>query len=413
MKNEVLDHLNDPRQLEKIYRADKVSFRREFMMLYPELKNNPLAAYWYERLAYEDKEIEWGNRMDWLVLIIAIIIAGLTAKLPAILSIDEEFFYPRNIGFVLSPALAGYFAYKNKLHKNKTVFIVVSLILALIFINSLPHNDRSDTLILACFHLLLFLWFILGFAFAGNLHGGADSRLAFLKYSGDLVVITGLFVVAGGVLSVTTVGLFSLLGLDVEEFYFANVVVLVLPAAPILGTFLIQQNPQLIGKITPTVARIFSPLVLVMLAAYLIAIAYSGKDPYNDREFLLFFNALLLGVMAIIFYSVAESSSTKGRWEIWVLFLLSSVTIVVNGIALSAILFRISEWGMTPNRTAVLGGNLLILIHLVMVSVRLYKALFRKDDVAGVRQSIAAYLPVYLLWAIIVAFLFPFLFEFS
>src|SRR5690606_21912020 len=118
-------------------------------------------------------------------------------------------------------------------------------------------------------------------------------------------------------------------------------------------------------------------------------------------------------VMAIIFYSVAEISSTKSRLEIWVLFLLSLLTIAVNGIALSAILFRITEWGITPNRTAVLGGNLLILIHLLVVSLRLYKVLFRREDLPEVGKSISAYLPVYLIWAIVVTFLFPFLFGFS
>src|SRR4029079_6125545 len=118
-----------------------------------------------------------------------------------------------------------------------------------------------------------------------------------------------------------------------------------LAAAPIIGTYLTQTNPQLVGKVSPVIAKIFSPLVLMMLVIYLIAMIYSGKDPYNDREFLLIFNGLLIGVMAIIFFSVAETSTTtKSRTEIWVLLLLSVVTIIVNGIALSAILFRIAEW---------------------------------------------------------------------
>ena len=413
MKNNILDHLNDPRQLEKIYRADKVNFRKEFMMLYPELQSTPIVDFWHERLAYENDEINWGSKRDWLLLVITALVAGITAKLPVILSIDEEFFFPRNIGFILFPALSAYFIYKNKLPKRKIAFVVGSGLIALVFINSLPNNGHSDTLILACFHLLLFLWFILGFAFVGSLHSDSVSRLKFLKYSGDLVVITGLFAIAGGLLTGITVGLFSLVGLDIEEFYFNYVVVFGLPAAPILGTFLIHNNPQLIGKITPTIAKIFSPLVMVMLVAYLAAIVYSDKDPYNDREFLLFFNALLVGVMAIIFYSVAEISSTKSRLEIWVLFLLSLLTIAVNAIALSAILFRITEWGITPNRTAVLGGNLLILIHLLIVSLHLYKVLFSQEDLPEVGKSIAAYLPAYLIWAIIVTFLFPFLFDFG
>jgi len=154
--------------------------------------------------------------------------------------------------------------------------------------------------------------------------------------------------------------------------------------------------------------------VLVMLIIYLVAIIYSGKDPYNNREFLLMFNALLIGVMAIIFFSVAGYSKTiKSSAETWVLLLLSAVTIIVNGIALSAILFRISEWGITPNRAAVLGGNVLILIHLLLVTTQLFGVLSKKVDMAAVGKAIASYLPVYFIWIIIVTFLFPFLFGFK
>src|SRR5690554_1962492 len=145
-------------------------------------------------------------------------------------------------------------------------------------------------------------------------------------------------------------------------------------AAPIVGTYLTQTNPQLVGKVSPVIAKLFSPLVTVMLAVYLIAILYSGKDPYNDRDSLLLFNGLLVGVLALIFFSIAESSKTsKNHVEILILFLLSIVTIIVNGVALSAILYRISEWGFTPNRTAVLGSNLLILINLLLVTTKLFK----------------------------------------
>ena len=61
------------------------------------------------------------------------------------------------------------------------------------------------------------------------------------------------------------------------------------------------------------------------------------------------FNFLLIGVMAIILFSIAESfKKNESRAGSILLFALSVVTIVVNGIALSAILFRISEQGITP-----------------------------------------------------------------
>ncbi len=413
MKDEILIHLNDPRQLEKMYRTSKVHFNREFTTLYPELKGNAIADFWHERLSYESEGTNWGTGRDLLFVIIASLAAGLIAKLPAILHIDEELFYTRNAGFVIFPALSAFFAWKNNLSRSKIAFIVGATLVGLVFINVLP-DQKSDTLILSCLHLALILWSVLGFAFLGEIKKNDERRLDFLKYNGDLIIMTGLILIAGAILTGATIGLFSLIGFKIEKFYFDYVVIFGLPAAPILGTYLTQANPNLVGKISPVIAKIFSPLVLVMLAIYLVAMVYSGKDPYNDREFLLTFNGLLMGVMAIIFFSVAETArTTRNQAEIWVLFLLSVVTIIVNGIALSAILFRISEWGITPNRAAVLGGNVFMLVNLVLVTVQLFRVLARKSDITGVGKVMASYLPVYSLWAMIVTFLFPFMFGFT
>ena len=414
MKGEILSNLDNPEQLERLYRRDKPAFRQAFKALYPQLQDHSLTSFWNARLNFTKDEIAWGTTKDLLIVILASLFAGVIAKLPAILAIDEEFFYPRNIGFVIFPVLSAYFAWKNKLSTPKVAFIVVAILAGVLFINFLPNNNQSDTLILSCIHLLVFLWSVLGFAFVGEAQDNNERRLGYLRYNGDLIVMTTLIVIAGGILTGITIGLFALIGINIEEFYFKNIVVFGLPAAPILGTYLTQTNPQLVGKVSPVIARLFSPLVLVMLVIYLIAIIYSGKDPYNDREFLLMFNALLIGVMAIILFSVSETSkAAKTNTQIWVLLLLSVVTIVVNGIALSAILFRISEGGLTPNRAAVLGSNVLILVNLLWVTVQLFNVVTKKGDCAGVGNAIARYLPVYFIWAAIVTFLFPFLFGFK
>jgi hypothetical protein len=415
MKNQILAYLHDPAQLEKLYRADKPAFKRAFTAMYPELKDNVLAAYWHERLNFSGKETSPGGRKDVVFVVIASLVAGFIAKLPAIFHIDERFFYPRNIGFIVFPFLTAYFAWKNKLAAGKIAILVALILAAAVFINVLPDDKKSDTLILSCIHLGLFLWFTLSFAFTGSIAEMNDEkRINFLKYNGDLVVITGLILIAGAILSAVTVGLFSLIGLQIEKVYFNYVAIFGLAAAPLTGTYLTQTNPQLVGRVSPVIARIFSPLVLVMLLVYLIAIVYSGKDPYNDREFLLIFNALLAGVMAIIFFSIAGGvQMSRSRAEIWILFLLSVVTIVVNGIAVSAIFYRITAWGITPNRSAVLGANLLMLLNLVLVARKLFKSLSNPDNLAGVGKVIAYYLPVYCLWAMIVAFVFPLLFTFK
>jgi hypothetical protein len=191
------------------------------------------------------------------------------------------------------------------------------------------------------------------------------------------------------------------------------VVVSGLAAAPLVGTYLVQHQPQLVDKVSPVIARVFSPLVLITLVAYLTAVFYTGKDPYTDRDFLLIFNLLLIGVMAIIFFSVAESAG--GRPAFVHLLILTGIAVsavLVNGIALSAILFRINEWGITPNRLAVLGGNLLILTNLLMVAVHLLKTLLQKRPLKAVELSIARFLPFYAVWTVVVVVLFPLVFGF-
>jgi len=226
--------------------------------------------------------------------------------------------------------------------------------------------------------------------------------------------MTTILLISGGLLSGITFGLFELIDIKIEEFYSQYIAIWGVASAPIVGTYLVRTNPQLVNKVSPVIAKVFTPIVLLTLVIYLIAVIYTGKDPYNDREFLLIFNLLLIGVLAIIFFSVAESTKlSDNRIETLLLFMLSIVTVILNGIALSAILFRISEWGITPNRLAVLGGNVLILINLIMVTYSLLKTLKNRNEIMNVEKSIASFLPIYGLWTILVTFIFPILFNFK
>jgi len=413
MKNEMYDLLDQPKAMEKWYRSNKAEFKQSFMDLYPLIKDKPQAEFWFHRLNYEGEEIQWGSKRELIFVLIAAVVAGLIAKMPAYTGIGEEFFYSRNIGFIVFPALIAYFAWKNNFSLSKWIILALISLVSLLFINLFPNNLQSDTLTLSCIHLLLFLWSAFGYSYVGEIRN-THKRLDFLRFNGDFVVMSTLILIAGGITTGITIGLFSLIGYEIGTFYFENVVVLGLAAVPLVATYLTQTNPQLVSNVSPVIARIFSPIVLVMLVIYLGAIFYSGKDPYNDREFLLLFNVLLIGVMALIFFSVAEASNTeKSKTEKYILFLLSLVTIVVNGIALSAILFRISEMGLTPNRLAVLGTNILILINLMLVTVKLYGVLAQKKDIVTVGSQIAVFLPIYTLWTIFITFILPFLFNFE
>lgn len=223
MKEEILIHLNDPGQLEKLYRSNKAPFKRAFSMVYPELKGNTLADCWNERLQYESDEINWGSTTELLLVVAAALTAGFIAKIPALFHVSEAFFYPRNAGFIFLPLLAAYFAWKNNLPPQRIAVLGGVMLLSLIYINALPASTESDTLLLACIHLLLLLWVLLGAAYAGQDLNSYDKRLDYLRYNGDLLVMTTLILIAGGIMTGLTIGLFSLIGFQIEELYFQYV----------------------------------------------------------------------------------------------------------------------------------------------------------------------------------------------
>jgi hypothetical protein len=416
MRDKILLNIDNPGQLEKLYRTNKPSFKTAFNDLYTQLRENPLAEGWYQRLNYNDEGLFWGTPGERAFVVGASLVAAFMTKLPQMVSLDEEFFFSRNIGFIVFPLLIAYFAWKNSISAKTGAGLAAFILAAAVFINFLPQEkpgQPADTLILSCIHLPLLLWSLLGFTFGGGKLKSGSNWLGFLRYNGELVVMAALLVIAGGLTSALTINLFGLIGLRIEDFYFKYVVVSGMAAVPVIATFLTQTQPAIVNKVSPLIAKLFSPVALVMLLIYLGAMVFSGKNPYQDRDFLLLFNGLLVGVMALIFFSVADSGAgSRNSTQVLILFLLSAVTIMVNGIALSAVLFRITEWGITPNRAAVLGANVLMITHLLFVATRLWKAMKHKTDLSLVGKSMALFLPIYAIWAAIVTFLFPFIFGF-
>ena len=414
MEEEIVKNLDDPKQLEKLYREDKTAFKRAFTLIYPDNMEKPVAQFWNERLNFEHEGISWGMNKELIFTIFAVIIAALLAEIPYIAQIEHDYFYPRNFALIVFPLMAAYFLWVQKI-QSKTIIASVSVIIIIsaVYINFLPKNPESHTLILACIHLPLFLWTVLGFSFVSDNLKNYQRRLDFLRFNGDLIVMTTIILIAGAVLTGITIGLFSLIEINIEAFYLQHIVVCGLAASPLVGTYLVYTNPHLVNKVSPVIAKVFTPLVLVTLVVYLLAIIGTGKDPYNDRDFLIVFNLLLVGVLAIIFFSIAETSKNAAtRIEIILLLALSLVTVIVNGIALSAILYRITAWGITPNRLAVLGSNILILTNILLVAFRLFKSIKNRNQIEYAERSIASFLPVYGLWAFFVAFFFPLLFKF-
>jgi hypothetical protein len=414
MNESILAHIDDPVQLEKLYRENNAEFKKQFNEIYPNYKDKIGLQVWNERLNYESEKLALGSKNEISAVIILILVGGLIANIPNLTGINEESFFSKNVALIVFSILSAYFIWRQQINLNKILIPVVAIVMSAIYVNLIPNYNKSDSAMLVGIHLPLFLWSILGYVYIGAKLNDHPRKIEFLKFNGDLIIMCAIILLSCMVFTLITFGLFELINIKIEENYFRYFAVWWIAAIPMIASFLLQNNPQLISKVSPIIAKIFTPLVFINLLVYLTAVIYTGKYPYNDRNLLLVFNVLLIGVMALILFSVAEAGkNNKGLFTLYILFGLSFLTIIINSIALSAISFRILQYGMTPNRIAVLGGNILIFIHLLIVSFKLYKSVRNKAKLEEVETSIAQFLPIYSIWTAIIVFILPFIFNYK
>jgi hypothetical protein len=416
MTEKIKEIINDPEKLEKLYREDRKSFESDFENLYAEIENTEMARFWKSRLDFDRSPertiINFGP--DLFILIAVCLFAGFLIKIPDLFNINLVSFpfYEKDAGIIVFIGLTIYAISVNRnISRRNMVITLLIFLVSIIYINLLPGVRNSSSINLVYMHMPLLVWCLYGLVFINFDLKDKKKRIEYIKHNGDLAIMGALILIAGGILTGITIGLFQAIGINIEKFYSHYIVLIGLVSAPVVTTFILKNFTSLTSKIAPIIANIFSPLVLITLVIYLIAFAISGKDPYNNRDFLLIFNVMLIGVMALIVFSVSKTSmNQKHKFNEMVLFILSIVTLIINLIALSAIFYRLGEYGLTPNRLAILGSNILIFINLILITIDLFKINFKKSDLENVEFTISKYLPVYIIWTAIVVFGFPLIF---
>jgi hypothetical protein len=84
-----------------------------------------------------------------------------------------------------------------------------------------------------------------------------------------------------------------------------------------------------------------------------------------------------------------------------------------KGLPLGAMIARIGDLGFTPNRTAALGLNLVLLVNLTGAGWLSARFLTRRSSLHRLERWQTTYLPVFALWAATVVVILPPLFSFS
>ena len=352
--------------------------------------------------------ISWGNPKEIWVVIGLALLTGLLLKIPIIFGIDEDAYFPRNIGTILLPALLGYSIFVSKLatrHHWTLLAVAGALVL---YSNLLPGTLDDSTLILACFHIPILVWFVFAIAYLGEDWKISTKRIDFIRLNGEVVIMGGLLGLSLLLFSAITIALFERIGYRIEDIYFEKIAIWGLGAIPVLALYLVHNNRDLTSKISPIIAKLFTPPAFLLLLIFSIMLPQAPETIFNDRDLLLIFNIVLLAVMALILFSFKNEENST--FQLYQLFGLAAIAIVDNLLALSAIGVRLFEFGISANRLALFGLNLLMLSHLSYFGYRIIGVIRSKAELSSVFHAMGVYLPVYGVWAAIVSLLFPLFF---
>lgn len=411
--------LDNPRELERAYREQPEKFKQLHAEAYATSPDSLVLQIWNERLHYE--EIGHGeNKFEmrsWVGVLVLAVLAAITSRvmLYFVMNYDVQ---PFNMVFGVLPFLAAYFLY-TKRASRKSILVVSGAFLTMGLLTNVLPQDNPDLKLLMVLHFAVVSWMILGLAFTGDMWRQRDARVAYLRWTADFIVLYGLMAICGGIVTGITMGLFEAIELSIETFYFDNVVIVGVASLAMVATALILRTPRLVANLIPLLAKLFSPVLLVLLTTYLIYVISFMSNLVDNRNFLMMFNVVLLLVLALMTVAITnrpstqradQSASTLTLYD-GVLISLVSVTLLIDTIALAIIGYRIfDEYGFTPNRIAVLGLNVLIFVHLGGV-LNTYLRLYAKRVPAhSLASSITRYLPIYGAWAAFVAIGFPLLF---
>lgn len=417
--NTILEKLNDPDALEAAYQHAPEAFEAQLKDALQINSESETLKVWHARLSYTESASP--QKIPIILLLVFCLGAFLVVKLPDFLPIDLDWFYPRYIPLAVIGAVIAYFIYSVD-STNKLIKITLGAVLAIaVYVALLPNGNDSASIIMALVHMPLFTLSLLAISFLGNEWKSSESRLDFIRYLGEMIIYSVLILLGGMILTGITINLFNLIGLHIEDWYMENVVVLGLVSAPLVATYVYDSVQNRQSKFATVLSNVFSPLFLITVLVYLAATLLQGKSPFTDRLFLINFNGLLVIILALTIFSISGKKRAGGvTLSDYINVSLVGATLLVNVVALAAIVFRWAEYGLTVNRVVVTGANIIIFVHLIMLLWH-YLAYLRsgggvdkggvdKGGVDKLESAIANYLPVYTLWSLIVSVVLPLVF---
>jgi hypothetical protein len=370
---------------------------------------------WKQLLVGDDEQPTraTGDWLEPLAFAVGAAVAVQIARLAAGFPDEEPHWLARNAGLFVLPFLAAYFARRRQLGLRHWALIAVPFVLAALVVNLYPWGAESDTEALAIVALPVTLWFVVAYPYMGGAIGSHERRMDFVRFTGEWFIYYVLIALGGGVFMGLIAGIFEPTGVDVEQIA-AWVVPSGAAGAVVVAAWLVESKQRVVENMAPVLTMLFTPLFAVMLAAAAVVYAATGLGDAFDRDLVSVFDALLVVVLALVLYGMsARDPSESPDWMDRIQLVAVVSALVLDVMVLGTMIARIGDLGFSPNRTAALGLNLVLLVNLSGAAWLSARFLRGRSSLHRLERWQTTYLPVFALWAAAVVVLVPPLFGFE
>ena len=340
---------------------------------------------------------------------VAVQVARLVAGFPD----DEPDWLFRNLSLFVLPFLAAWFARRRRLPRAAWLATGGSFAALAVIVNVYPYDADSATEVLVAAHLPVLLWCVVAFPYMGATLRSHERRMDVVRFTGEWAIYYALIALGGGVLTALTIAVLEPAGVDPDTL--APWVLLSGAAgAVVVAAWLVESKQRVVENMAPVLTLLFTPLFAVMLLVAAVAYAVSGVGDAFDRDLVGVFDALLVAVLALVLYGLsAREPSDRPGWMDRIQLVAVVAAPLHDVLVLASMAGRIGDLGLTPNRVAALGLNLVLLVNLAGAAWLSLRFLTGHGTIHRLERWQTAYLPVFAAWAAVVVLVLPPAFAFS
>lgn len=362
--------------------------------------------------APEDAEPRKG---DFGVMLIWACAAAISIQLPRLVWSDTgalSSFYLRNASLLALPMVVGYFAWKRRVPFRRLAPIIAIYLAGAVFANAYPFEQSGQTEALTGMHLPVLLWLALGVAYLGG--QWRTNRMEFIRFTGESFIYYTLIALGGGVLVTLAAEVFRAIGINADTFFLQWAIPSGAAGAVLVAAWLVEAKQAVIENMAPVLTKVFTPLFAGLFIASIVAMIWTGHGIDQNRDMLAVFDVLLVVVLGLLLYSISarDPLADPDVSDVFQLVLVVSA-LIIDVLALFAILSRITDMGFTANRTAGLGLNLVLLVNLAWSAWLSFGFLRGRRPFADLERWQTGYVPAYAAWAALVVVVLPVVFGFA